>query len=231
MGFVWLIVLFIPLVSVFAYLNLYGLIRLYDLLIPGVFMANSGHHIAIAFIFVEFGTFQGVLFHWSLFFWIGILIQIVRYALKKSRVGFLVAYAYLLAIVLVTGILFAVNVIAINYFRTTDRAVSDTRNAEQAVKLATPTATHFVCSENATLDIMPNGSVSENRTEQHGNGVAHFGTIIGRINRETGVFTLTTEKYYTASTTDRIRSNLRDCKNVDSKTVLDLYPEYPAGVE
>jgi hypothetical protein len=99
-------------------------------------------------------------------------------------------------------------------------------NALQTV--ATPTATNFACGGGNSIDIDSNGAVGENNFSESIKGT----TLIGHIDNTNKTFTWWSFGYarndYTSSLISRYTNELQSCKNVDGKTVFELYREIPS---
>lgn len=90
-------------------------------------------------------------------------------------------------------------------------------------ELTTATTNHFVCQDQNSLEIDSNNAVREH---SFGEGDSRQTMRLGTVDTNAGTFTwLTVQDDYTPELINHYKTELQVCKNVDEKSILELYKE------
>lgn len=225
-AFLGVLILFVPFAQ-FPLLFLSGLLTAYDFIWPGETIFRSPH-VLIHFWGFGIQSANAFAFFGSFIFLLSLIVESIKHCLKyifaKLRITLPIFISYALGIIFVIGLSMLLNNINYQLMRQSD-----------LTKTTTPTETHFTCSEELALDVTPAGNIQAYVVVEMGsaNYKGYETPTIGTTDFETTVL----NPYYfeentsgmTSTYVDKIHSNIRyaveNCKNVQGKTLLQIYPQ------
>lgn len=189
------IILIIPIIGPLIFLPLMYLAGLYDYIIPGEFIKNS-NHVDFGLLWITLKTWQAWIFYTSLFFFIGIIITIIK-NLTRGRITL-----FLISLLLVFGLLFWLSGL-----------IRSHEKKQELLKFITPTETLFACDNYSSFNVKEDGSVWKFEQDKIGKSQK----LVGYVDFDSNNFIFYSEQ------AEEYSQDLNSCLNITGDSIANIY--------